>query len=136
MWTLALAYQTAVTGRDRDAVLTGGLLALLALTDPILALAMAGVVWAICSNPASAWLKCRHSLRLIAVIAVVALAGIVSVASAQRHGSRRIRPDQEHLRLCILAGQLRLSEGTDKVVRPLGRASIWREPGNRSTSRA
>src|SRR4029077_20073317 len=61
VWTLALAYQTGATGRDRDAVLTGGLLALLALTDPILALAMAGVVWAIFSNPASAQLM-RHSL--------------------------------------------------------------------------
>src|SRR4029077_766018 len=47
VWTLALAYQTGTTGRNRDAVLTGGLLALLALTDPILTRAAAGIAWAI-----------------------------------------------------------------------------------------
>ena len=50
IWTLAWAYQTGASGRTRDAAITGGLLALLALTDPILALAMAGVAWAICQH--------------------------------------------------------------------------------------
>ncbi len=118
VWTLAIAYQTALTGRDRDAVLTGGLLALLALTDPILALAMAGVVWAICSNPASALLNVRHSLRLIAVIAVVALAGIVpwQVRNLLVHGE--FVPIKSTFGYAFWQGNCALSEGTDKVVRP------------------
>jgi len=46
-WTLVLAYQAGASGRVRDAILTGWLLALLALTDPILTLVSPGVVWAV-----------------------------------------------------------------------------------------
>ena len=44
VWTLALAYETGATGRSRHAVYTGLLLALLALTDPILALVALGIL--------------------------------------------------------------------------------------------
>jgi hypothetical protein len=47
VWSLAFGYRTGRTGRDRDALMAGGLLALLALTDPILALAGVGVLAAI-----------------------------------------------------------------------------------------
>jgi hypothetical protein len=118
VWTLALAYHTGVTGRDRDGVLTGGLLALLALTDPILALAMAGVVWAIFSKPAGARLNGRHSLRLIAVIALSALAGIVpwQVRSRMVHGE--FVAIKSTFGYAFWQGNCALSEGTDKVVRP------------------
>src|SRR5207248_6165472 len=46
-WTLAWGYRTGATGRVRDAAITGGWLALLALTDPILSLAMIGIAWAL-----------------------------------------------------------------------------------------
>ena len=46
-WTLYYANRTGTSGRPLQAILTGILLALLALTDPILSLALAGVVWAI-----------------------------------------------------------------------------------------
>ena len=45
--TLAWAFRAGRTGSNRDSALTGLLLAMLALTDPILALAAAGVAWAI-----------------------------------------------------------------------------------------
>jgi hypothetical protein len=47
VWTLAWAYQTGATGRSRDALIAGGWLALLALTDPILSRVMIGIPGAI-----------------------------------------------------------------------------------------
>src|SRR6266436_557466 len=47
VWTLAWAYQTGATGRPADAVITGGWLALLALTDPILSMTIIGIAGAI-----------------------------------------------------------------------------------------
>jgi len=47
VWMLDWAYRTGETGRLRDSGVTGALLALLTLTDPILALGFTGVVGAI-----------------------------------------------------------------------------------------
>jgi len=118
VWTLALAYQTGRTGRDRDAVLTGGLLALLALTDPILALAMPGVVWAIFSNRASTRRKLLPSLGLIAIIALTALAGISpwQVRGLMVHGE--FVAIKSTFGYAFWQGNCAVSEGTDKVVRP------------------
>ena len=49
-WVLAWAYQTGSSGEARDAAITGGLLAVLALTDPILAVSIVGAAWAICGK--------------------------------------------------------------------------------------
>ncbi len=46
-WTMVLAYRTGASGRVSDAILTGWLLAVLTLTDPILALVSPGVAWAV-----------------------------------------------------------------------------------------
>ena len=69
VWTLALAYQTGATGGSVTRRLTGVLLALLALTDPILALAVAGVAWAVSRWAAPPSSRSR-SFRLLAVIAI------------------------------------------------------------------
>ncbi len=45
--TLAAAFRAGRTGRDRDSLGAGLLLGLLALTDPILALAAPGMAWAV-----------------------------------------------------------------------------------------
>ena len=47
IWSLAWAYRCGMSRRIRDATITGVLLGALALTDPILALAAAGVAWAV-----------------------------------------------------------------------------------------
>src|SRR5262249_48047730 len=47
IWTLLWAYRTGASGRPRHAAITGGFLALLALSDPILSLATIGMAWAI-----------------------------------------------------------------------------------------
>ena len=58
VWTLAWAYRTGASGRLSDAAITGGFLALLVLSDPILSLAMIGVAWALwqgCRGEAGGW---------------------------------------------------------------------------------
>ncbi len=74
--TLAWAHQTGLTRRIRDAAMTGGLMALLALTDPILSLAVVGVVWTIGQAGREPSRDPRRSLRLIAVVGIVALIGV------------------------------------------------------------
>ena len=69
------------------------------------------------------------SRRLIAIVAHrCAWSAIRSVAGAQRPGPRRVRRDQEHVRLCVLAGELRPERGDRQ-----GRAAVGRaDPGARS----
>ena len=79
IWTLALAYQDRGRPADpRCAVLTGVLLSLLALTDPILALAGAGVAWAVVA-PWVRPLDLRSvDLRLLSVVAAVVALAVVA----------------------------------------------------------
>lgn len=62
---LALAYRTGRTGRDRDALVTGSLLALLGLTDPILVLVVVGVGWAIVMDGGSVARFARSALSAL-----------------------------------------------------------------------
>src|SRR5205823_2457270 len=62
-WTLASGYQAGATGRRRDALITGGWLALLGLTDPILAwstIGIAGAIWLGRSGPSD---RLRQTVR-------------------------------------------------------------------------
>ena len=118
IWTLAWAYQTRSSARARDAMITGGLLALLALTDPILALAMAGVAWAIWpigwEPPGDGW----RSLRLIAVVAIVAGVGIAPWLIRNFSIHHEFVAIKSTFGYAFWQGNCALSEGTDKVVRP------------------
>ena len=120
VWTLALAYQTGVTGRDRDAVLTGGLLALLAaLTDPILAAGHGRYrLGHFLERYDAAPEKVRQSVRLIAIIALSALAGISPwlVRNLVVHGE--FVAIKSTFGYAFWQGNCAVSEGTDKVVRP------------------
>ena len=118
---LAWAYRAGRTGSIVDAVAAGGFLGGLALADPILGLAAPGMAWAIAIGQGPRPIgpigrggrDDRRALRR-------------PVGRAERPGPRRVRADQELLRLCVLAGELPpLSLGTDKVVR----ASVDRAPG-------
>ncbi len=58
VWTLAWAYRSGVTRRVGDAAITGASLALLALSDPILALGLigiAGAIWQGCRKAGAGW---------------------------------------------------------------------------------
>ena len=131
-WTLALAYQTGSTGRDRDAVFTGGLLALLALTDPILTIAAAGVAWAVWLGRTRRPGRLRSSVRLISLVAITALAGTSPWLLRNATRPRRIRRDQEHVRLRVLARQLhsRAKERTRSCGRPSSESSTELQSGS------
>jgi hypothetical protein len=116
-WTLVWAYQTGVTRRARDAALTGLWLGLLALTDPILALAMLGIGCAIAQGQAGGAYPIRQCLRLVAVVAAVAIAciGPWIIRNAVVHGE--FVPIKSTFGYAFWQGNCALSQGTDKVVR-------------------
>ena len=112
-WTLALAYRTGRTSRDRDAMLTGGLLALLTLTDPILALAAVGVAGAI-------WLGrggLRPALRLLTIVALTAALVCLPWTIRNRRVHGELVLVKSTFGYAFWQGNCALSEGTDKVVR-------------------
>jgi hypothetical protein len=117
-WTLAWAYQSGLSMRNRDAGITGGLLALLALTDPILAIALFGVGWAIWQARSTMPGHGRRSLALIAVVATIALLGISPwlIRNFAIHGE--FVAIKSTFGYAFWQGNCALSEGTDKVVRP------------------
>jgi len=111
--TLALAYRTGRTGLPRDAVWTGLLFALLALTDPILVVVAPGAAWAMARGQGL-----RRGLRLAMLAALVAAAGITPwlVRNARVHGE--LVWVKSTFGYAFWQGNCALSEGTDKVVRP------------------
>jgi hypothetical protein len=128
-WTFTWAYQAASTRRTRDAFITGGLLAILTLTDPILAISSVGVAWTIwqvgCAMPGVRY----ESLRLVAVVAVVALAGVCPwlVRNCFVHGE--FVAIKSTFGYAFWQGNCSLSEGTDKVVRPSVEVTLNHEQG-------
>ena len=87
-------------------------------------LSMVGVAWAIWQAGADMPGDRRRSLGLIAVVAIVALVGIAPWLVRNFVDSRRVRGDQEHVRLRILAGKLRLERGNRQGRAALGRTRL------------
>jgi hypothetical protein len=117
-WTLVWAYETGSRGRTHDSVITGGLLGLLALTDPILALAAVGVVLAIWQAGSGVPGHLQRSFRLITIVGIVSLT-IISpwlVRNFLVHGE--FVAIKSTFGYAFWQGNCSLSEGTDKVVRP------------------
>jgi hypothetical protein len=133
-WTLAFAYQTGRSCRTRDAAITGGLLGLLALTDPILAIAGVGVILAIWQAGSSMPGHPRRSLGLIAVVGIVSLTSIAPwlVRNALVHGE--FVAIKSTFGYAFWQGNCALSEGTDKVVRPSVNQILDRDPGGSTLS--
>jgi hypothetical protein len=124
--TIALAYRAGRTGRLRDATATGVSLALLTLTDPILALVAPGTAWAMAIG--------RRGFRRagpgIAIVALVAAVGVAPwmVRNALVHGE--LVWIKSTLGYAFWQGNCTQSEGTDKVVRAsVDRALAARGPG-------
>ncbi|MHB1560977.1 MAG: hypothetical protein ACYC61_26280 [Isosphaeraceae bacterium] len=113
VWTLGLGYRTGTSGRTRNAALAGTLLALLALTDPILSLAALGIAWAVYQGQR----QLTSALRLLAVTLAVALAGITPwvLRNARIHGE--FVPIKSTFGYAFWQGNCARSEGTDKVRR-------------------
>jgi len=117
-WVLASACLTGLSGRLRDAGITGGLLALLALTDPILCVSAIGVTWAIWQHGQGTPGQFRRSLCQVTVVAIVALTGISPwlVRNFVVHGE--FVPIKSTFGYAFWQGNCARSAGTDKVVRP------------------
>lgn len=111
-FTLAWAYRAGRTGRDRDAVITGALLALLVLTDPILGLAVVGVGLAIATGQGL-----RRAVRPLAVVGLTAAVGVLpwTVRNYRVHGE--LVAVKSTFGYAFWQGNCAGSEGTDKVVR-------------------
>ena len=118
VWALAWAYQTGASRRTRDAAITGAVLALLALTDPILALSVVGAAWAIWRPGSRMAIPWRRSAALVATMALVALVGVSPwiVRNYVVHGE--FVAIKSTFGYAFWQGNCALSEGTDKVVRP------------------
>ncbi len=116
IWALAAAYRTGIVQSVRAAVLTGLILAFLALTDPILALVFPGVAWAVYA-PWAGHVVRRRSLALVAVIAITASAAVAPwlLRNARVHGE--FVAIKSTFGYAFWQGNCLLSEGTDKVVR-------------------
>jgi hypothetical protein len=111
--TLAVAFRAGRTGRDRDALGAGLLLALLVLTDPILALAAPAVAWAVVRGQGV-----RRASRLIVLTVLTAVLGVApwSIRNACVHGE--LVAIKSTFGYAFWQGNCALSEGTDKVIRP------------------
>jgi hypothetical protein len=132
VWTLASAYKTSKTRRRCDAVVTGVLLALLGLTDPILSLAAVGVAAAIQLGRAGRVTAAGSSFRLTTLVLLVALAAISPwlVRNALAHGE--FVPIKSTFGYAFWQGNCAASEGTDKVRRQSTEAILDRSRRARS----
>jgi hypothetical protein len=117
VWTLVAAYRAGHTGRSRNALLTGVLLALLTLTDPILGLVFPGLVVAIALGRHAAANAYRQTAHLAVLTAIAGAVGIAPwlIRNYLVHGELVLI--KSTFGYAFWQGNCRLSEGTDKVVR-------------------
>jgi hypothetical protein len=114
VWTFALAYKTGRTGRDRDALLCGIVLALLVLTDPILGLVAFGALGALGVGVRSG----RQFLRLAAIFGITSIVGVAPWVARNAAVYGEFVFIKSTFGYAFWQGNCSLSEGTDKVVRP------------------
>jgi hypothetical protein len=117
VWTLVFGYQAGAAGRPRDAAIAGGWLALLALTDPILSLAIIGVAWAIWQGGNGGPGRLRRWALLTVLTILTGLVGIAPwlVRNYRIHGE--FVEIKSTFGYAFWQGNCALSEGTDKVRR-------------------
>ncbi len=116
-WTMVFAFKTAISGCVADAVVTGILLAVSALCDPILALGGAGVFWASLQGRLAQAGQPVRAFGLAALVLLTAALGITPwlVRNYLVHGE--FVAIKSTFGYAFWQGNCALSEGTDKVVR-------------------
>jgi hypothetical protein len=116
-WTLAYAFKAGTSGCMVHVAATGGLLAALILTDPILALAGAGALWAILQGASARRYSRAQTTRLAALLVLTTATGITPwlVRNYLVHGEFVVI--KSTFGYAFWQGNCALSEGTDKVVR-------------------
>ncbi|MFO0890277.1 MAG: hypothetical protein U0790_14190 [Isosphaeraceae bacterium] len=114
---LELSHRAGASGRTASAALAGLILALLALTDPILALAGIGGIWAMAQETRDTQGRWDQVSRLVATMCFTAALGIAPwiVRNAWVHGE--FVAIKSTFGYAFWQGNCLLSEGTDKVVR-------------------
>ena len=117
VWTLHWGYKTGATGRAVHALITGSLLAILALTDPILSLSVAGVIWAIALGSVA---RPGARMEIVRLGSLCLLAGGIGVMpwivrNALVHGE--FVAIKSTFGYAFWQGNCAISQGTDKVVR-------------------
>ena len=112
VWTLAFAYKTGRTQRLLDASLAGLALAFLALCDPILALVLPGMVWAVALGEGT-----KRGLRSIAVICLVAALAVLPWIVRNYRVHHEFVAIKSSFGYAFWQGNCAQSQGTDKVVR-------------------
>ena len=128
--TLAWGFRTGRSGCGRDAAMTGLWLALLMLTDPILGLSAAGVGLAIVRGQGV-----RGGMRLGVVVGLVAMAALMPWTIRNYRVFGEFVAVKSSFGYAFWQGNCRLSEGTDKVVRPSVERALAR-PGSSLDPRA
>jgi len=118
VWALAWAYQTGASSRYQDALITGCLLALLALTDPILSLTAIGIFSAVWIGQENRPERKRAFCRLAAVVVLAASAGVSPWLIRNALVYKELVAIKSTFGYAFWQGNCALSEGTDKVVRP------------------
>jgi hypothetical protein len=118
VWVLLWGYRTGRTARRLHALVTGGILAIVTLTDPILSLGGLGAMAAMGQGRKSAGAGLRAWLPLPLCMIVIASIGVSPwlLRSAWVHGE--FVPVKSTFGYAFWQGNCNLSEGTDKVVRP------------------
>ncbi len=117
VWTLAWGYRTGQTGRIGDAAATGLLLALLALTDPILSLAVLGVAGAVWIGRAGTDRPVRQSIALVVTVLIVGGLGITPWVARNALVMGEFVAIKSTFGYAFWQGNCAFSQGTDKVVR-------------------
>ena len=117
VWTLVWAARAADSRSIRDAVVVGALLALAALTDPILSLVGVGVLIALAGSERAERTGRRGTIFLGAVVVLTAAVGISPwvARNALVHGE--FVPIKSTFGYAFWQGNCAISEGTDKVLR-------------------
>ena len=118
VWVLVWAARAGASGSYRDASAAGAILALTALTDPILGLVGLGAAAAIAIGKPSEGPSRRRASVLTAAMFGVAVAGITPwvIRNAIVHGE--FVPIKSTFGYAFWQGNCSITEGTDKVVRP------------------
>ncbi len=130
VWVLSWGYRAGTTGCGRDAMIAGALLALLALTDPILSLAGIGMVGAIALGRPGQPCQLRRACRLSLVTFVAAALGVAPwiARNAMVHGE--FVAIKSTFGYAFWQGNCSQSEGTDKVIRPSVERALAGESGD------
>jgi hypothetical protein len=118
VWALAQAYQAGTSRRVRDALITGGLLALLALVDPILSLGAIGIFSAVWVGQDNRPKATSATCRLVAIVLLAATAGVLPWLIRNAFVHKEFVAIKSTFGYAFWQGNCAVSEGTDKVVRP------------------